>query len=189
MNWLWASQAKRDGKTVPLASLGPYVLALAMWRMVEPQFFSSKHPDDLQVSHHFQDTHISWCFFPAPVLSSRFRVVGQTSDPNGVFFSTGKIRFSWEHQKPGSQKQGTLELMMELPLPSPWVWWDRFPCSRFEGILVFVDTESRLASWRSINWNFLSIRASVRHGDRKTGEELLKNATEMSYVAIKQETW
>ena len=40
---------------------------------------------------------------------------------------------------PGSQKQGTFESMMELPLPSPWVWWDRWnlvPVSRVSRYLL-----------------------------------------------------
>lgn len=116
-------------------------LSIAMWRMVEPQFFSSKHPDDLQVFHHFQDTHnICWCFFQL-LYNSRFRVVGQTSHPtscqilssgnasNGVLFSQRE-----RSDSPGSTSWRKLILFCLSPKQK----WESFSSRRWEKQKSFI---------------------------------------------------
>ena len=132
------------------------------------------------------------------LYNSRFRVVGQTSDPtsgnasNGVFFLNGKdqilLGVAAEQNSyrnfavlPGSQKQGTLESMNGTSerLPREF-WWDRFPRFRLPSPAWHHGEVSIETSWVS---GYQS--GTGRTEDR---EALLNNATEMSYVAIMQET-
>lgn len=138
-----------------------------------------------------------WCFFPAPVqqpfqscwpdkwsnIRQRFKWCFFLNGKDQILLGVAAEQNSYRNFAvlPGSQKQGTLDSMNGTSerLPREF-WWDRFPRFRLPSPAWHHGEVSIETSWVS---GYQS--GPGRPEDR---EALLNNATEMSYVAIKQET-